>query len=178
MTEPGSRAWGDLAFALGIVALGVFTLVDATSIVVPSGSASAVGPRGFPYLIGIALIGTGIAVTISAARGRRADPEAGEDVDITAKTDWLTVVKLGAFLVAHLLLLEIIGWPLACTLLFTGAAWSLGARSLPKAALIGLILGIVTYAGFALGLGISLPALPFWPAADEVLTGAEEFLHG
>src|SRR3989337_2685162 len=85
---PRSRtALPELAVALGVVALGVFTVVDARRINVPL-SANVVGPRVVPYVVGVALVVAGLAVLVSTVRGGRADPEGGEDVDLTAPTDW------------------------------------------------------------------------------------------
>lgn len=149
-------AVGDAVAALGVVALGVFTVVDSHRITVPL-SANVVGPRVFPYAVGAALVACGLVVLVGALRGRRAEPEAGEDVDTAASTDWLTLAKVvGAFGV-HVLLVDRLGWALAGALLFAGVAWALGARWW-KGLLIGLLLGFTVQIAFVDGLGVSLPA--------------------
>jgi putative tricarboxylic transport membrane protein len=159
----------EYALGAGIAALGIFTLVDAQTIVVP-GSANTLGPRAFPTLVGALLVLAGAAVVLATARGRLGAAEQGEDVDPTdARTDWLTVGKLVACFAAMAVLAEWIGWPLATALLFGGAAWSLGARPWWKPLLIGLALGVVIQLVFATGLGLSLPAGPF---------GGVPFLYG
>jgi putative tricarboxylic transport membrane protein len=148
---------GEYVFGSLIVALGVFTLIDATTIEVP-GSANTVGPRAFPYVVGALLIATGIAVIVATTRGRLGEAEQGEDVDQQAKTDWFTVAKLVAFVGAHMVLIEPAGWPVAAAVLFAGSAWSLGARPWWKAVLAAVVMAVVVQIVFVAGLGLSLPA--------------------
>ncbi|PRY34860.1 tripartite tricarboxylate transporter TctB family protein [Umezawaea tangerina] len=140
-----------------IVVLGIFTLVEAGTIKVPA-SASSIGPRAFPYAVGVLLVATGLAAVVATVRGKFGEQEDAEDVDADARTDWLTVVKLLAFLVAHLVLIDLVGWPVAAMLLFAGAAWTLGARPWWKVLLIAVVLSLVIQVAFASGLGLSLPA--------------------
>ena len=138
-----------------VTAIGVFTLVDATTIAAPGGD--TVGPRAFPYAVGVLLVVTGVAAIIATARGKLGQAEEGEDVDEGVRTDWVTVGKLVAVLIAHLALIDVVGWPVAAALLFFGAAWTLGAvwwRALPIAVVLALVVQVV----FASGLGLSLPA--------------------
>ena len=150
---------GEFLFVAFTVGLGVVTAVGASGIGL-SGSADTFGPRSFPYLVSILLIGSGVFVLIDLLRGRRGQADDGEDIDLSVKTDWLVVVKLAVLFVIHSVLITIIGWWLAAALLFFGAAWSLGAKKLWRAALIGLILGFVLQLAFGVGLGLSLPAGP------------------
>jgi putative tricarboxylic transport membrane protein len=156
--EPGRRtaAVPDAVVALVVVGLGLFTLVDAHRITVPL-SANVVGPRAFPYAVGVALVLAGGAVLVGALRGRTAEPEAGEDVDTTVGTDWLTLVKVVAAFGVHLAVVDLLGWALAGGLLFAGVAWALGATWW-KALAVGVVLGLVVQALFVTGLGVSLPA--------------------
>lgn len=145
----------EYAFGGLVAAIGVFTLVDATTIVVRDDN--AVGPRAFPYAVGILLVVTGIAAIIATARGKLGQAEEAEDVDENVRTDWVTVGKLVAVLIAHLVLIDLVGWPVAAALLFFGAAWTMGAtwwRALPIAVVLALVVQVV----FASGLGLSLPA--------------------
>lgn len=147
---------GEYVFGGLVTALGVFTLVDATTITA-NGPAGTVGPRVFPYAVGALLVVTGVAAVVATARGRLGHAEDGEDVDPAVRTDWATVAKLVAVLVAHLALIDPAGWPVAATVLFFGAAWTLGAvwwRALAVAVVLALVVQVV----FASGLGLSLPA--------------------
>lgn len=145
----------EYAFGGLVAAIGVFTLVDATTIAARDDN--AVGPRAFPYAVGALLLVTGVLAIIATARGKLGEAEEGEDVDAGGRTDWITVAKLVAVLVAHLVLIDLVGWPVAAAVLFFGAAWTLGAvwwRALP----IAVVLALVVQAVFAYGLGLSLPA--------------------
>ncbi|MET9230573.1 tripartite tricarboxylate transporter TctB family protein [Lentzea sp. NPDC003310] len=145
----------EYAFGGLVAAVGVFTLVDATTIAARDDN--VVGPRAFPYAVGVLLVVSGIVAIIATARGKLGQAEEGEDVDENVRTDWLTVAKLVAVLIAHLVLIDLVGWPVAAALLFFGAAWTLGAtwwRALPIAVVLALVVQVV----FAYGLGLSLPA--------------------
>lgn len=145
----------EYAFGGLVAAIGVFTLVDAGTIAARADN--AVGPRAFPYAVGALLVVTGLAAIIATARGKLGQAEEGEDVDTDVLVDWVTVGKLVAVLIAHLVLIDIAGWPVAATVLFFGAAWTLGAvwwRALPIAVVLALVVQVV----FASGLGLSLPA--------------------
>jgi putative tricarboxylic transport membrane protein len=142
--------------ALVVVALGVFTIADSHRITVPL-SANVVGPRVFPYAVGFALVLSGLAVLVGALRGQRAEPEAGEDVDTDARTDWLTLAKVVGSFAVHVAVVDALGWALAAAALFAGVAWALGATWW-RALLLGLALGFVIEAVFVTGLGVSLPA--------------------
>ncbi|WP_367128247.1 tripartite tricarboxylate transporter TctB family protein [Saccharothrix sp. HUAS TT1] len=152
----GSAKVEECVFAGLVVALGVFTLVDATTIGA-RGPLGALGPRAFPYAVGALLIVTGVAAIVATARGRLGAVEDSEDVDTGVRTDWPTVAKLVAVLVAHLVLIDPVGWPPAAVVLFAGAAWTLGAVWW-KALGVAVVLALVAQAVFASGLGLSLPA--------------------
>ncbi len=149
----------DVVVAVGVVLLGAMTLVGATRITVPL-SSNVVGPRVFPYAVGVALLVSGVFVLVDALRGRLGAPEEGEDVDADAPTDWLTLAKIFASFAVHIAVVDVVGWALAGALLFTLVAWSLGANIL-KAAVAGLIIGFAVQALFVTALGVSLPAGPF-----------------
>lgn len=149
----------DLVVALGVVALGVVTVLDARRINVPL-SANVVGPRVVPYAVGGALVAAGLAVLAGTLRGRRAEPEGGEDVDLAAPTDWLTLAKVVIGFALHVLLVDTIGWALAGALLFAIVAWALGANPV-RATVVGVVLGFVVQTAFVSGLGVTLPLGPF-----------------
>ncbi|MBB5957903.1 putative tricarboxylic transport membrane protein [Saccharothrix tamanrassetensis] len=142
-----------------VTALGVFTLVDATTITA-RGTAGTVGPRAFPYAVGALLVVTGVAAIVATAKGKlgqAAKAADAADADTGLRTDWPTVAKLVAVLVAHLALIDVVGWPVAAVVLFAGAAWTLGAVWW-KALAVAVVLALVVQVVFASGLGLSLPA--------------------
>ena len=114
------------------------------------------GPRVFPYAVGLVLVAAGAAVLIGALRGARAEPEAGEDVDTDAPTDWVTLAKVVIGFALHVLLVDALGWALAGALLFAVVSWALGGNPV-KATAVGLVLGFVLQAAFVSGLGVTLP---------------------
>ncbi|MGC5617507.1 tripartite tricarboxylate transporter TctB family protein [Georgenia sp. Z1491] len=150
---------GELVFAVAVVALGGYVLLDAGNINVPITS-GAMGPRTMPYLVGGLLVLAGLGVLATLLRGRRGDTEDSEDIDPTSGTDWLTVGILVAVVVVHILLISPLGWPIAATMLFAGTAITLGSRPIWRAILTGLAMALIIQIAMAGGLGISLPAGP------------------
>lgn len=149
----------DIVVAAGVILLGAATLVGASRITIPL-SSNVVGPRAFPYAVGVALMLSGAAVLVDALRGRLGTPEEGEDIDAAAKTDWVTLAKIVAAFAVHIAVVDVIGWALAGALLFTLVAWSLGAN-VGRATLAGVVLGFTVQALFVSALGVTLPAGPF-----------------
>lgn len=149
---------GELAFALFMLALGIFAVIGVFGIHVPVGV--QVGPRIFPIFVAVVLLAAAVAVLIGIFRGKRAVVEEGEDIDPDATTDWLTLAKIVGALVAHLLLIDVIGWALAAALLFGLVAWALGAARWWLGFVIGLGLGVVVQIVFGELLGLSLPLGP------------------
>ena len=150
---------GELGFAGGVVALGIFALVRAGSINEPL-TAGSMGPRALPYLVGGALVLSGVAVATAVLRGHRGEAEHGEDVADDDHTDWALVGMLIALFLVHVFLIMPAGWPVAAAVLFSGSAIVLGAKPWWRAIVIGLLLALVLQASFAGGLGVSLPAGP------------------
>lgn len=146
---------GELIFAALVLGLGILTFVGAFSIRTPAGS--AVGPRVFPFLVSAILIGAGLTLLIQVLRGKLGTPEEGEDIDSAARTDWWTLLKLVALVLAVVFLIEPLGWWLVAAVLFGGCAWTLGARRWWVAFLVGLALGIGTQLLFGEALGLFLP---------------------
>jgi len=155
-TRPAPRVpIGELVFALLMLALGVFALVGVFSIHVPVGV--QVGPTVFPIFVSIVLLASATAVLVGVLRGRRAEVEEGEDIDPGARTDWLTLAKIVAGLIAHLLLIDLVGWAPAAAVLFGVVAWSLGAKRWWLGFVVGLAIGVIVQIVFGGLLGLSLP---------------------
>lgn len=147
----------ELGVALFLLALGVLVLVDTAGIRQTAGQTGAIGPRTVPIVLGAALVILSILLAVDVLRGGRGEQEAGEDVDLSHRTDWWTLLLLcGAFL-ANVVLIERVGWPVSGAVLFFGTAYALGSRHLVRDPLIAVTLSIGTWYLFALGLGINLP---------------------
>lgn len=156
-----SRPVGEVVFAVAVVALGAFALVDARTINVPI-TAGAMGPRVMPYLVGGLLVLSGLGALATLLRGGHGEAEESEDLDPKANTDWATVGILVAIVAAHIALIRPLGWPVAAAVLFGGVAVTLGARPVWRAIALGLVVALVIQAAMAGGLGVSLPAGPLF----------------
>ena len=140
--------------AAGLLAVGLYTIYDATTLEV--GFADPVGPRVFPFVIGAGLAVTAVLLAVATARGSRPEPEAGEDVDLSGAADWVTVLKLVAVILLTIATVSFLGWAISGAVLFVGAAWALGSRTIVRDVIIGLVLAVASWYAFVVGLGIPL----------------------
>jgi putative tricarboxylic transport membrane protein len=147
---------GEAVLAVLLAALGIYLLIDAGAIAVP-GSTNTVGPRFFPYAVGGLTLLTGAALAIRTLRGDRGPADDSEDVDLDAPTDWRAVAVIAVAFVAHALLINVIGWPLAAALMFAAVAWALGAVGVVRPFLIGLLAGCIVWIVFVKALNVALP---------------------
>ncbi|MFB9313425.1 tripartite tricarboxylate transporter TctB family protein [Nocardioides plantarum] len=162
--EPGTATEGprivdraQYGLAAFLVAVGGYVVYDATTI--PAGFADQpVQPYAFPYVVGAALLVLGVLLAVATARGDRPEAEDGEDVDLSAGSDWRTVALLVVVFAANVLLIGWLGWAITGALLFAGAAGVLGSRTHVKDLAIGAALSVGTWYGFYVGLGIPIPA--------------------
>ena len=145
-----------VALLLGVV--GVVVLVDAAGIHAPYSQSDPVGPRTVPFVVAGLLLVCAAALAVNVLRGGHGEAEEGEDVDLTAPTEWRVVLPLVAAFVANVLLIDVLGWVISGALLFWGSSWALGSRHPVRDAVISLALSLATFYGFYLGLGIQLPA--------------------
>ena len=163
-TVPGTTARGRLAgrselgvsLLLGVV--GVVVLVDALRLDAPTTDSDRVGPQAFPIAVAVLLLTCAVFLAVDVLRGGHGQAEEGEDVDLSAPTEWRVVLPLLGFFAANVLLVDVLGWVISGALLFFGAAWSLGSRHYVRDVVISVLLALVTFYGFYLGLGIQLPA--------------------
>ncbi|HET9758957.1 MAG TPA: tripartite tricarboxylate transporter TctB family protein [Nocardioidaceae bacterium] len=145
-----------VALLLGVV--GVVVLVDAAGIHAPYSQADPVGPRTVPFLVAGLLLVCAVGLAVNVLRGGHGEAEEGEDVDLTAPTEWRVVLPLVGTFVANVLLIDVLGWVISGALLFWGSSWALGSRHPVRDAVISLALSLATFYGFYLGLGVLLPA--------------------
>jgi putative tricarboxylic transport membrane protein len=145
---------GQIVFAGVLGVAGAYVVLDATTLNI--GFADPVGPRLFPYVIGSVLIVLSVVWIVATLRGDRAEPEEGEDVDLDQKADFALVGKLAAVLVANVLLVDVLGWAVTGGLLFAGAAWALGSRTLVRDLLVGVALAVLSWYFFYVALGVPL----------------------
>ena len=140
--------------AAALLAVGIYTIIDARGLSV--GFGDPVGPRVFPYIVGTGMIILSVLLAVATARGDVAESEPGEDIDLTTPPDWLTVAKLVGVLVLNLLLVNLLGWAVSGALLFAGAAWALGSRTLVRDVLVGAVLSVSSWYFFYVALGVPL----------------------
>ena len=160
-TDPGrpvgeapARDLPQLGLAALLAVVGGYTLYDASTLEV--GFADPVGPRLLPYVVGTVMLVLAVLLVIATLRGDRPEEEGGEDVDLTHPADWATVLKLVGVLVFTIATINLLGWAISGAVLFAGAAWALGSRTLLKDVLIGAVLSVTSWYAFFVGLGIPL----------------------
>lgn len=148
---------GELGFAGLLLALGIFIVVDTATIQIPL-AASNVGPRTFPYAIGILMIASTTFVLVDILRGRSAAPEEGELTDPTQPFDARRVAMLLASVIAFGVLVDSAGYVVASSVTFIGIAITLGARHYVRVAVGAVALSLLIYLAFTGPLGIYLPS--------------------
>lgn len=141
-----------------MVAVGAFLIYDALSLEPGFAKVDPVGPKLFPIAIGSILIVLAVVLAIAIPRGSVGEADAGEDVDPNTPGDWRTVGLLVGVFVAVIMLVNPLGWAIAGTLLFAGAATILGSRHYIRNIIIGAVLAVASFYAFYSGLGIPLPA--------------------
>lgn len=158
----------DLALAALFVALGsailmLTTRIRTTVVIDP------IGPRGFGYFLGGALVVGGTAVALSrlrrwndGARGDLVPSDGATDEDGTpssALRPLLVVASAGAYI----LLLGRLGFLLATPLFLGSLLWLMRTRSVRGRIVLPVVFTVVVFAVFALGLNVNLPAGPLRP---------------
>ena len=140
------------AFIIGIVlGLAGLAMILNTYNAVSTISQDPIGPKGYPYVIGVALIGLAIWTMIEALRGDFPAREAQNMPPIW----WI----LGG-LAGQLVLLHATGFSIATGVLFAFTAGAFGQRRLYMTLPIGILFSFVLWIAFAKGLGLGLPAGP------------------
>jgi putative tricarboxylic transport membrane protein len=155
----GTREQGrsEYGVALFLGALGLLVIVSALMLPVSRIARGPVGPAAVPIVVGGLLVIVAGFLALDVSRGGRGEPEGGEDVDLTGRSDWRTVLLLAAAFVSNALLIEGLGWPFSGAILFWGSAFALGSRHHIRDAGIALVLSFGSWYLFAFGLGVILP---------------------
>jgi putative tricarboxylic transport membrane protein len=126
---------------------------------------AGVGPNFLPWLVAAALALCGLLLIKDARRGGWRQLEAPSGAE---QGDWPALAWVAAGIAANAALLNLLGFPLSCTLCFMMAVRGLriaegkphgGARGLLIDAVTGLLIAAPTYWLFTRGLGLSLPGL-------------------
>lgn len=148
---------GELLVSLALIALGSF-IVYETQAIAETRSYAQIGPRLFPYLIGVGLTLCGAVLGWQAVFcGWRHLP-----IDANHATpDWMAFGVISAGIVLHMLVIGGAGFILASALLLVLVAKGFGSRQPARDTLIALVLAASVFFIFTRGLGLKLPSGPF-----------------
>jgi len=150
------RDLAQIGLAAVTAVVGAYTMYDASTLQV--GFADPVGPRVFPYVVGAGLLVSSVLLVVAALRGDRPEAEGGEDVDLDMQADWVTVTKLVGIIGLTIATVGFLGWAISGAILFAGATWALGSRTLIRDIIVGCVLSVASWYAFYVGLGIPLSA--------------------
>jgi putative tricarboxylic transport membrane protein len=158
--KPSWKDRSELGICALLAVLGVLVLVGAIRIPTDFAQRGPVGPKAVPIVVGVLLLLTALLLARDVLRGGRGEAEGGEDVDLTAPSDWRTVLLLSAAFLANAALIGVVGFPVSGAILFWGAAYALGSRNFVRDPLIAAALSIITFVLFNNLLGVPLPGGP------------------
>ena len=147
----------ELGVALFLGALGILVIVQAVLLPESRIARGPVGPAAVPVVVGSLLLLVAGFLALDVSRGGRGEPEGGEDIELTGRSDWKTVAMLVAAFLSNAFLIEPLGWPISGAILFWGCAFALGSRHYIRDAVIAVVLGVGSWYLFVLGLNTSLP---------------------
>jgi putative tricarboxylic transport membrane protein len=151
-----TRNLAEYGVCVFLVLAGIVVLVDALRLSNTT-AVDPLGPKPVPVFVGSLLILLAVLLAVAVARGSQAEAEAGEDIDLS-RVDIKTVLLLLGVFVANILLLDFLGWVISGGLLFYGSAIALGSRHFIRDLFISAAMSLGTFYGFAIGLGVGLPA--------------------
>ena len=149
VTAPSSMPKGDLAIAVGVVAMGLIAAWQTT--LIQDSAYAQVGPRAFAWATSCMLIVMGLFLVKDAVMGGWS-----HGIEEFGEVDWHGGLWMVGGLVVNVALIEFIGFILASSLLFIFAARAFGSLSLARDAGIGLALTITAYVGFDRILGYKI----------------------
>ena len=158
--KPVRQDRSELGICVLLAVLGVLVLTDAIRIPADFAQRGPVGPKAVPVVVGVLLLVVAVLLVRDVLRGGRGEAEGGEDVDLSAPSDWRTVLLLSAAFLANAVLIGVVGFPVSGAVLFWGAAYALGSRAFVRDPLIAAAMSIVTFVLFNDLLGVPLPGGP------------------
>lgn len=148
----------ELGVALLLGAAGVVVFLDANRLAVPYSQSDPVGPKAVPFIVAGLLVVCAVLLAVNVLRGGKGEAEGGEDIELGHPADWKTVLPLAGAFILNILLIDVAGWVISGTVLFWGSVLALGSRHYIRDGIISVVLSLLTFYGFYLGLGIALPA--------------------
>jgi putative tricarboxylic transport membrane protein len=151
------RGRSELGVALLLLALGVFTIVEAVRLPPLATQRDPLGPGAVPVVVGALLVVISLLLARDVLAGGHGEAEAGEDIDLSHPSDWRTVLLLAAAFLSNIVLIERVGWPISGAVLFFGASYALGSRHIVRDIILSFVLSIGSYLILGQLLGVPLP---------------------
>jgi putative tricarboxylic transport membrane protein len=165
MTERGHTSerrrpdWAALVIAAGLLVLAAIVVVDIQRLG-DIASYARIGPQTVPYGIAAGLAGLSIWTVAEALRA---------DFPEREHQEFRPVIWIVAGLLAQLVLLRLVGFSIATGVLFGCVAYGLGRKAMWIGIPAGILLALVVWVIFALGLSLSLPAGPLEEAVRSAI---------
>jgi len=151
----------DRRTAVATMILGAIMLVLSVVVLVQAarlrGGSGPIDAATAPWVVGALLLVSG---ALMVRRGRR-DLGVWEVSDHTTGQDWVRMGALIAALVLFAVLLPLLGYVLASTLLFGATAVILGSPHRLRAFAYGWCVSVLVFLGFDVAIGLGLPAGPW-----------------
>lgn len=156
--EKKRSAKGELVFTSFLFVAGVVVLWDASQLPDAMG-VDFVGTKTFPSIIGSILVVLSILQLISVARGNLGEPEGIEGGQADNRVHLKPLLMMVAGLLAFALGLQIIGFILSATILFSSVVFALNTKKTKwfVVILIAAAFSAILYVAFNYGLQIKLP---------------------
>ncbi|MGW0810871.1 tripartite tricarboxylate transporter TctB family protein [Nonomuraea sp. NPDC002799] len=139
---------------VGAVLFVTGAVYTAHAFTLPMGTLAQPGAAMFPIIVGAATLVVSVITIVEAKFTVKVSGEYERPAPGRAKI----VLGLAATILAYLLLLPLLGQYLASVLFGAAAVWLLGTRPWWKAAVQGVLLGLVISYVFLELLGVRLPA--------------------
>ncbi|THJ65858.1 tripartite tricarboxylate transporter TctB family protein [Arthrobacter echini] len=154
-TRPGAGMLG-LRIAAVVILLGAaVVLIDAIRISI-SGGFGPQQPGFFPLIVGIGLVGFGVAFLVrSTLKPDRALVEQADEEH--RDTHWRTLWTVVVALLVYVAVLDPLGYIIATSIFFVGIARVAGSRRLIRDVIIAVLFSAAVYFGFTELLGVRLP---------------------
>lgn len=154
--KPWHRGREELLLTVLLFGFGLYILIDAGNIQATA-SFSQVGPRFFPYVVGVLLTTSSLWLTFDVLRGRTGHPEETDTVDPKQPINWRSLSLVAGVIVGHGLLISWVGWIVATAFLFWGIAFATGSRRWVLDPVIAIVASVSIYFFFTEVLSVYLP---------------------
>jgi putative tricarboxylic transport membrane protein len=139
---------------VGVIAFAILVGYQ-TSRIPASPLYSKVGPNVFPYMVSAALLLLGALLVWQSLQGTWGETDADTD---TAPPDRTALAWLGAGLILNVVLIDVLGFIIASTILFMCTARAYGSKAIVRDLIVAVALALIAYLGFDKLLGISIGA--------------------